>query len=419
MRVLLIHQNFPGQYKHLGPALAGAGHEVVALTPRAKEPATWQGIRIVPYRITRSSSQNIHPWLGDFETKIIRGEACYHGAIALKKTGFSPDVILAHHGWGEAMFLKDVWPSARMGLYCELYYQAEAEGQAFDPEFPAAKPGTDALRMRLRNINNAMHFDIANAGISPTQFQASTFPEPFRSEISVIHDGINTHIAQPKPDVTLPLSNGKNVSRSDEVITFINRNLEPYRGYHVFMRALPELLRARPDAQIVILGGDEVSYGAAAPKGTTWKQIYIDEVRGKISDENWARVHFLGRIPYDRFLQVIQVSRVHIYLTYPFVLSWSLMESMATEAAIVASHTAPVVEVLEHEKTAQLINFFDQDALVGAVVKLCEDAQLRDALGQNARTFIKEHYDLQKICLPKQLSWVDKLAEKTPKLPRV
>lgn len=411
MRILIIHQNFPGQYKHLAPALVEAGHQVVSLTSKVDKPTRWKGVSLVPYKTKRGTSQTVHPWLADLETKVIRAEACYWQARALAKQGFTPDVILAHHGWGEPMFLKDVWPNARMGLYCELYHLADANTVAFDPEFPVKDMEANALRLRLRNLNNALHFDVGDAGISPTTFQADTFPEPFRSRIDVIHDGIDTEVVKPNEAATLEVTGGKVLTRDDEVITFINRNLEPYRGYHRFMRALPALLKARPNAQVVMLGGDEVSYGSKPPQGQTWKQIYIDEVREQISDEDWARVHFLGRVPYDRFLAMMQVSRLHIYLTYPFVLSWSLLEAMSAGAAILASDTAPVLEVLKDDVNGRLTDFFDADQLVARASEMLDDAELRARLGTQARRYVQENYDLRSICLPRQMEWVAKLAD--------
>ena len=412
MRILIIHQNFPGQYKHLAPALVEAGHQVVSLTPKVEKLTKWKGVTVIPYKIRRASAKGIHPWLTDLETKIVRAEACYTAAVSVRDQGFTPDVILGHHGWGEPMFLKDVWPDAKLGLYCELYHNNDQETVNFDPEFPNTDLDRNALRLRLKNLNNALHFDIGDAGISPTRFQANTFPNAFRNKISVIHDGIDTELVQPNPDAVLQVNDDLNLTRDDEVITFINRNLEPYRGYHSFMRALPALLKRRPNAQIVLLGGDEVSYGTKPANGQSWKQIYIDEVRGQISDADWARVHFLGRVPYDRFLAMMQVSRVHVYLTYPFVLSWSLLEAMSAGAAIVASDTAPVKEVIKDGETGILTDFFDTDALVEKTCALLDDAPKRAALGKAARAYIKGAYDLKTICLPRQLDWVAQLAGK-------
>lgn len=411
MKVLFIHQNFPGQFKHLASVLALRGHEVKALTLRVKQRATWNGVEILPYAIRPRGEQKTHPWMLDLDSKVTRAESCYLAAREMKTGGYTPDVIISHHGWGESLFLRDLWPTARMGLFCELYHLPGYPHAGFDPEFPVRDAETDPMRIRLKNINNHLHFDIAQAGISPTRFQADTFPHPFRNRISVIHDGIDTRALVANPAARFVLEDGRVLTREDEVVTFVNRNLEPYRGYHVFMRALPRLLRERPGAQVLIVGGDGVSYGAKPPAGKTWKQIYIDEVRGAIPDADWARVHFLGRIPYDRFVALLQVSRVHLYLTYPFVLSWSLFEAMSCEAAIVASSTEPVRESVTHDETARLVDFFDGDALVDQTADLLEDAEARARLGRAARDSIVANYDLRRVCLPQQMDWVTRLAE--------
>ncbi len=408
MDILFIHNNFPGQFKHLAPNLAAQGHRVVALTPRVDKHTVWNGVQMIPYHLKVSGRQSVHPWLVDTDTKLHRAHACYIAALKLRDQGFDPKVIIAHPGWGESLFVKDVWPNAPLGLFCELYYHPEGGGLGFDPEFPARAPDQEYMRIRLKNLSNRLHHEIMDLGISPTQFQASSYPEDMRPLITVSHDGIDTKAVRPDPEVRLTYE-GLDLTRQDEVITFVNRNLEPYRGYHVFMRALPRLLRERPNAQILIVGGDGVSYGAAAPKGKTWKQMYIDEVRDSIPDADWARVHFLGRIPYDVFLKMLQVTRVHVYLTYPFVLSWSLMEAMASEAAIVASDVAPVAEVIKDGETGRLVNFFDGDAMVDRIAELAEDEEQRRALGQAARKKIVAEYDLASICMPRQLSWVQQL----------
>lgn len=418
MKILLIHQNFPGQYKHLAPALTQQGHEVVALTPKVKQPTTWQGVKVVPYEIVGKNTPNIHPWLTDFETKILRATSCYRGARALRERGFEPDVICAHHGWGEPLFLKDIWPKARLGLYCELYHLTTQPFLNFDPEFSTKSPEGDVLRIRMKNLNNRLHEEVMDAGISPTRFQASTFPDHWQDRITVAHDGVDTDICVPNPAVRLEVREGMTLTRNDEVITFINRNLEPYRGYHVFMRALPEILKRRKNAHVVLIGGDEVSYGAEAPKGQTWKQTFIDEVRGRIPTPSWKRVHFLGWVPYEKYLAIIQVSRVHVYLTYPFVLSWSLLESMSAGGAILASGTEPVREVLTEDETGWMVDFFDREALVDRLDALLDDEAARERMGANARAFVRENYDLRRICLPQHLDWVARLGTLDARPPR-
>ena len=416
MNILFIHQNFPGQFKFLAPALVKLGHKVTGMTMQKSDQSTWQGVQIVHYTSKRGTTPNVHPWVSDFETKTIRAEACFKAALLMKQQGFMPDVIVAHHGWGESLFLKEVWPKAKLGIYCEFFYHSHGADVGFDPEFPAADEG-EVCRLRLKNLNNLLHFEVADAGISPTHWQASTFPQPFQNKITVVHDGIDTQAVAPKLDVSLTLSMASVqdlvLTRQDEVITFVNRNLEPYRGYHTFMRALPQLLKERPKARVLLVGADDVSYGArpdAAKYGTAkWKDIFANEVRAQISDADWQRVHFLGHVPYQYFIPLLQLSTVHVYLTYPFVLSWSLLEAMSAGCAIVASDTQPLHEAIVHNHTGMLVNFFDPSALAQSVCELLNKPEERSRLGANARAFAQANYDLQTVCLPKQLAWVEQL----------
>jgi glycosyltransferase involved in cell wall biosynthesis len=370
----------------------------------------WAGVRLVPYQPARGSSSTVHPWLSDLETKTIRAEAVFNTALQLKKSGFNPDVIIAHPGWGESLFVKNVWPATKLGMYCEFFYHAEGADVGFDPEFSNPNPA-EICRLQMKNANNILHFQIADAGISPTHWQASTFPASFREKMTVVHDGIDTQAIIPNPAVSLNFNQQLTLTRNDEVITFVNRNLEPYRGYHIFMRMLPELLARRPRARILIVGGDNVSYGAAPKDGETWKAIFFNEVKAKISAADWARVLFLGNISYQHFIPLLQISTVHVYLTYPFVLSWSVFEAMSAGCAVVASNTQPLHEAITDNETGMLVDFFAIESWVEKISQLLDNPEQRAYLGKNARIFAQTHYDLQTVCLPKQLAWVKQLAE--------
>ena len=401
---LFIHQNFPGQFRHVAPALARAGHAVRAMVLRAGEPGHWQGVEVWPYTLTQRPVAGQHPWLMDMQSKVLRGQACFEAMCAMRAQGYRPDVVVAHPGWGESLFVREVWPEARFIVYGEYFYRATGGDMAFDPEFSQQTHDDEAAcKLRLRNANHLLHLDAADAVISPTQWQASTFPQAYRHKIEVIHDGIDTDALGAMPARTLTLQSGVQLTPDDELVTFVSRNLEPYRGYHIFMRALPELLRQRPKARVLLIGGDEVSYGVAAPKGQTWKQIFIDEVRPQLPPHDWARVHFLGKLPYEQFLAVLKLAAVHVYLTYPFVLSWSLLEAMALGRAIVGSDTAPVREVITHGVNGRLVNFFDVSALAQQVAELLGDAAERERLGQ-AAAHSAQAYDLHRVCLPAQLA---------------
>lgn len=404
MRILFIHQNFPGQFKHLAPALAQRGHGVRALAMRAD--TGLPGVEHIVYTPARAPSKSVHPWLLDTEVKFARAQAVMDACLAMRAQGYSPDVVIAHPGWGESLFIKAVWPGARLGLYGELYYQADGADMGFDPEFSAPSV-QDVCRIQGKNINNLMHAELADGWLSPTRWQADTFPPRIRSRITVAHDGIDTARLVPNPKAFVMLNGNRKLSFGDEVITFVNRNLEPYRGYHSFMRALPVLQQLRPQARVVIVGADGVSYGSAAPGGATWKSVFLNEVRDRV---DLSRVHFVGTLPYKDFVSLLQVSMVHVYLTYPFVVSWSLLEAMSLGCAVVASDVAPVCEFIEQDVNGRLTSFFDVQALARAVAELIESPVDRARLGAAARASVQGLYDLWQHGLPAQISWVEALA---------
>ena len=360
---------------------------------------------MVRYRPARNSSPDIHPLARDFETKLIRGDACAAAAVRMKRSGFSPDVIVVNPGWGEGLFLKDVWPAAKMLTLLEFFYAPRGLDADFDPEFRIDDIAQDA-RVHIKNASLLMALDSMDWGISPTHFQHGVMPRAYRERISVIFDGIDTAVVCPDATATMTLA-GRTLRAGDEVLTFINRNLEPYRGYHRFMRALPRILRERPNAVVLIVGGDEVSYGAAAPAGTTWKQKFFDDVKDRI---DVSRVHFLGRIPYADYLKVLQVSACHVYLSYPFVLGWSCIEAMSAGCLVVGSATAPVQEVIAHQQNGLLVDFFDHDALAAAVTGALAQPATYTHLRQAARETAVARYDLMTHCLPRQMELIDKLA---------
>lgn len=416
MRILLVHQNFPGQFKHLAPALLARGDDVIAMgmrDPREMVAAgggeqALAGLRYIRSQGRCGTATDGHPWTRDFDSKVIRADATLRSAVALRQEGWSPDVILAHPAWGEAMFLPEVWPEAKLALYCEMLYRTDGLDSDFDPEFPRTEQGpVEAARLMLRCLPQRMLWDHAAAGLSPTHFQADTFPQPMRGKISVIHDGIDTDTVAPGPAQPMRTGAGHQFTPGDEIITFVNRNLEPLRGYHRFIRALPEIQRQRPGAHAIIVGGTGTSYGQAAPGGGSWRDHFLAEVKDRLDP---SRVHFVGNVPYDIYRNILRLSSAHVYLTYPFVASWSLAEALATGVPVVASRTAPVEEFVTHGENGLLVDFFDQAALVAQTCAVLADRALAARLGQEARRRIVSDYDLKRVCLPRQLAWIDAVA---------
>jgi glycosyltransferase involved in cell wall biosynthesis len=314
-------------------------------------------------------------------------------------------VILGHVGWGELTFVKEVWPDVPvLGLF-EYYFLARGGSVGFDPEFPASD--TAPFTMHARNAVNFANFQTVDLGHSPTRWQRDTYPESFHDKIHVCHDGIRTDLLRPDPDARLSLGRlGRAVTRGDEIFTFVARNMEPVRGFHVFMRALPGILAARPRARAVIVGGNEASYGRRAEEPGGYRARMERELGDRI---DWDRVHFLGRVPYASYRAVLRVSRCHVYLTVPFVLSWSLLEAMSTGATVVASDVAPVREAVEHGRTGLLVDYFRPDDLAAQVAEVLARPGAFAHLGAAARRHAVETYDFRTRSLPDHLRRIDSL----------
>ena len=380
------------------------GHDVTALTLAHPNLPNWRGVNIVNYSLERGNGKETHPWATELESKIIRGQACASSALSLKRQGYTPDIIVAHPGWGESLFLSEVWPQSTIKLYCEFFYHTHGADVGFDPEF-FDYDFDKMCRVALKNAHLLLQFESARDGTCPTQWQASTFPEHIRNKITVIHDGIETNRLRPDPQAAITLNSDVTLTQADEVVTYVARSLEPIRGFHVFMRSIKGILSERPNSHILILGKEAASYGPEPPEDASWKQKLIEEVYPDLTESQRGHIHFLGQIDFATYVQVLQISSVHVYLTYPFVLSWSLLEAMSIGCAIVASDTAPLKEAITDGVNGLLVDFFDVKGLSRAVVRLLSDRPLQISLGRAARAFAIENYDLE-ACLSNQKAWV-------------
>jgi glycosyltransferase involved in cell wall biosynthesis len=314
-------------------------------------------------------------------------------------------LIVGHSGWGETLFVKDVFPDVPLLANFEFYYHARGVDVGFDPEFVSIF--TDPSRLRARNGINLLAFQAADWGHTATQWQRGLNPSEMHSRISVLHEGVDTDVACPVPNASFKLpTSGEVLTLRDEVVTYVARNLEPYRGFHIFMRSLPRLLKQRKRAQVVIVGGDGVSYGAPAPPRSSFREMLLEEVGAEI---DLSRVHFLGMLEYRTYLNLLQVSSAHVYLTYPFVLSWSLIEAMASGCLIVGSETPPVLEFLRDGVNGLTVDFFAHEQLASCIEAALANPEKLAPLRRAARATAVEQFDLKRVLLPRWIALFDDL----------
>jgi glycosyltransferase involved in cell wall biosynthesis len=409
MNFLFVHQNMPGQFGRLAERLAAdPANRVVFLTrEERKAPRGCVGAR---YSLSRPPSPETHQYLRPFEDAVLHGQAVARACLDLARRGFVPDLVIAHPGWGEALYVKDALPGVKLVSYCEFFYHAAGADVGFDP---AETVDTDvAARLRTRNAHLMLSLDACDRGVSATHWQKSVHPAEWHAKIEVIHDGIDIARAAPDPEArfTLP-GTGEVLTPANAVVTYIARHLEPYRGFPTFARSLPAILDALPCAQVVIAGGDGVSYGRAPRDGRTWRATMLDEVKLGGAAE---RVHFVGTLPYADYLRLLQVSTAHVYLTVPFVLSWSAMEALATGCVVIGSRTPPVEEVIEDGVNGLLVDFFASDQVAARVIEAVSRRHEFESLRSAARAgILAGGYDLA-TCQQRQLDLLFRMTGRNP-----
>jgi len=398
MNILFVHNNFPAQFRHIASALAAEpGINVAAIgSPTAQ---SLPGVRLIKYNMGEFSVAATHPFARRFDVECRRAEQVLYSLTSLLSAGFEPDVIMVHPGWGENLPLRGIFPNARIIVYCEFYYGLHGRDVRFDPEFPMMGTDGDVL-VQIKNASTLLALSDCDQGIAPTEWQRSTYPKEYLDKIEVIHEGVDVDMVKPNPAAVFKLASGRSLTGNDEVLTYVTRNLEPLRGCHIFLRSLPRILKERPNAEVVIVGGDGSSYGANPPAGQTWKSIFFDEVKDKMDT---SRIHFTGSLPYDEYLKVLQISSAHVYLTYPFVTSWSLVEAMAAGCIVIGSDTAPVREVID-VSNGLLVPFFDVDLLSKRVIEVLAGSPRFKPIRLKARQSIVERYDMTRSCVPRLFS---------------
>lgn len=374
MRLLLIHQNFPGQFRQLAPHLLEQGHDLVAICSHQ---------RTVPFpiRLLRYSApskvQGLTHFGGSMWVEALqRAESVAHAIASLLKEGWQPDAVLAHSGWGETLGLPELLPDVPQVIWPELWVRPEHGGHGTDPGLP------QRLEQLGRHALTRIALDQARAWILPTRHQANSFPPEFQGpRLHVVHEGIDTSVSCPNPSVRYGVRD-YSIDRNVPTITFVNRNLERLRGFDMFMRAIPIIQRSHPHVRVLIVGDNESGYAGGSPCGEPLRNVMLRELQGQLDLE---RIHFLGRIPHGQLMAVLQASWVHVYLSFPFVMGWSLLEAMACGCCIVGSQGMPVQEVIQNGLNGLLVPMGDVEMLARRIIFLLKAPDLRRRLSEAAR----------------------------------
>ena len=404
-RILFVHQNFPGQFPRIADALVARGDEVAAIGGGSAQEI--EGVKLVRWSRFRGSTPGIFDAATRAEADLIRGEAAAGAAMELRNAGFIPDVIVGHPGWGETLHLKDIFPGAKLILFGEFYYRYFGADVNFDREFdtPTLR---GAMRTNGKNATVALGYTMADLIVSPTRFQGSTLPEIFRPRMRILHEGIDLSKARANSAARVPLEDGLVLDRSTPVISFINRNFEPLRGYHIFMRSLPAFLDAVPEAHVILIGSDGAGYGTPRTDERSWREQMTEELGGRIDHR---RVHYVGRVSHDRMIDILSIGAAHVYYTYPFTLSWSLVEAMACECLILGSDTAPVRDAISPGVNGILNDFFDVEALSSAMIRAVREPEAYRSLRTQARETALRHFDAATVGVPAWIRLIDEVAD--------
>jgi len=390
VKVLFIHPNFPAQFRYVAAALGRApGAEVVFATENPRPDWDIPGVQKAVYKVDARPNPATHPLARGFEIAVKRGQGMLRVIAELKNQGFTPDLVYAHSGWGSSLFIKDAFPNSPLLGYFEWYYHARGSDADFDP----ADPLNDFAVASIRTRNAPILIDLAAAdkGLTPTAWQVAQFPADFKPKLTQLHDGIDASYFTPDPEAEPDLP-GVDLAGARQIVTYASRGLEPYRGFPQFMEALQYVLEARPDCHAVIAGEDRVVYGKTLENGKTYKQDCLEKL-----DLDMSRVHFVGALPYGKYKRLLQASSVHVYLTRPFVLSWSMLEAMACGCVVVASGTPPVKEVIKDGVNGLLTPFFAPQKIAEKIIHALENQKDMQPVREAARKTIEDSYCLEKL----------------------
>lgn len=407
--ILFIHPNFPAQFRHLAQVLGkNPLYRVFFLTKRQE--GMIEGVTKIIYHVSREAKPETHHYVKPLENAVLQGQGAYRAVIGLKEKGFYPDIIYGHSGWGPTLFMKDIFPRATFLAYFEWFYHAIGSDADFDPSDPIN--ADDQARIRIKNSPILIDLYTCDRGLSPTQWQKRQFPPEYQKKITVLHDGVDTNYFQPNSETKLVIpSLNLDLSSKSEIVTYVARGMEPYRGFPQLIETIHILQKRRPNTHFVIVAQNRVAYGKQLPEGQNYRDLMLAKFPLDLN-----RVTFTGLLPYNEYLKVLQVSSAHIYLTRPFVLSWSMLEAMSTGCVVVASDTEPVKELITDNYNGLLVPFFEPDKIADKIEYVLDNQDYMTKIRENARHTITKNYNLSDL-IKQHLHWIEtgKLTKSMPK----
>ena len=379
MHLLLIHQNFPGQFRDLGPAWLAAGHRLTAIgnTSSLADSAAWNGLEHFHYT-----------WPEDHDPSADeRGLAVAQLCRQLQSDGVVPDVVIAHSGWGETLHLAGIWPDTPLVVLPELWGSARALGFGFDPALPEQLP--EPTLFDEQNAMAAQAIEQSQAALVACRSQRASFPEPLRRRISVLAEGLPLEHYGINPQAQLDWGASR-FCAGQPLVTLVSRTLEPLRGLRQLLRAWPLVLEQRPDAQLVLVGHDSADgYGLEAPIRDT----HLDDALAELPDgTDRSSIHALGVLDHASLVTLLQCSACHVALSYPYTLSWSNLEALACGAPLVTNLGSALCQELEDDVNGMLCSFDDVRGLAELILELLEDPDLRQRLGAAGIALVQERF---------------------------
>lgn len=393
MHILFIHQNFPAQFGHIAAYLTRRkGYRCTFLSQLPA--ANVSGIERIPYQVQSGATEKNHYCSRTFENVIWHSHAVYEALAS--RPDIRPDLVVAHSGFLTTAFLRELYDCPTVN-YFEYYYHTTGSDMDFRPDFPST--ALNRLRAHARNANLLLDLENCDAGYSPTRWQRNLFPTAYLPKLRVIFDGIDTSVWRPRHDAPRRLGNWT-VPEGMRVVTYVSRGLESIRGFDIFMRAARIVCQHRRDVVFVVVGEDRVCYGGDAEftGGKSFKEWVLDREPYDLS-----RFVFTGLLPTPDLVNLFAFSDLHIYLTVPFVLSWSLMNALACGVTVLASDTAPVREMIVPGKNGLLTDFYDTERLANQIGKVLDSPEEYWPLGRAGTEMIRERYSLE-VCLPQMLN---------------